>query len=98
MFEFGQLTFRRLAVIRHDAKEPARRHAGEVDQRLKMFPRRKAFAQFPRVHGRHGKTQAVGDFLERHLVLPPPSAERGRKARADVAVKGCGGLLEHSGF
>ena len=89
------MTFRRHALVRHHAEELARRHAGVVDQRLKMFPCRKALAQFPGIYCSDGKTQPIGNFFQRHLVLPPPSAERGRKARADVAVEGRGGFLEH---
>ena len=75
------------ALIRHHAKEPARRQAGIIRQHLEVIAGGKPFAELPGIDGGHRQTQILGHFLQRKVVLEPPIAKRRRKARADVAMK-----------
>ena len=95
LIEQGQLALRRHAFVRHDAEQAAGRHAGVIDERLKMLARRKPLAQFPRADGGDGNAQPDGDFFQGNLVLPPPRAECFRKAGANIAAEWRVGLLHH---
>ena len=75
------------AFVRHHAEEPARRQAGIIYQHLKIVAGEKPLAEFPGINRGHRQAQILGYFLQGNVVLDPPSAERRRKARADVAVK-----------
>ena len=82
-----QQAISRDALVRHDAEEPARRHAGVVHQHLEVAAGGKPLPQFPGIDRGNREAQIPGNLLQRDVVLEPPVTERGRKAGADVALE-----------
>ena len=74
-------------LVGHDAEELAGRQAGIFHEDLEVVTRGKTLPRLPGADGGDGDTQMLGDVLEWNSILPPPVAESGRKARADVTVK-----------
>jgi hypothetical protein len=74
-------------LVGHDAEELAGGQAGICHEDLEVVTRGKTLPRLPRADGGNGDTQMLGDVLEGNSILPPPVAESGRKARADVTVK-----------
>ena len=74
-------------LVGHHAEEFAGRQAGIFHEQLEIVTRGKTLPRLPRADGGNGNAQILGNRLERNLVLPPPVAEGGRKAGADVTVK-----------
>ena len=82
------------ALVRHDAEEAAGRHACIIGDHLEVATGGKSLAQLPGVNRGNREAQVFGNFLQRDVVLPSPSAERRRKAGADVALEV--GLFGHT--
>ena len=51
-------------LVRHDAEEPARRHAGIVREHLKMATGGKPLPRLPVIDSGHRNAQVHGDFLQ----------------------------------
>ena len=74
------------ALVRHDAEEPARRHAGVVHQHLEVAAGGKPLPQLPGIHRGNREAQISGNLLQRDVVLEPPVLEGRREAGADVTL------------